>query len=56
MYKGPAKGIGQLAEKYAVSVKLLKIWLAEAGIEIGNRRILKPKEISILYKAQGEPE
>ena len=57
-YKGKSLSRGELAARYGITTEMLNDWLKqiEDKLNLNRRRILRPKEINIIFQEWGEPD
>jgi phage antirepressor YoqD-like protein len=55
-YKGKSLSRGEIAQKYGITPEMLNDWLKEISykLKIGKRRIIRPKEINLIWEEWGE--
>ncbi len=57
-YKGKALSRGELAARYGITTEMFNDWLKEidSKLSLQRRRVLKPKEINIIFEEWGMPD
>ncbi len=57
LYKGKSLSRSTMAAMYGVSLELFNKWLKDLkNLKLGNRRVIRPKEIGKIIKEWGEPD
>lgn len=54
VYRGGFLSVKELSAKYRMSVKLFRLYIHDAGIDLKGRHLLSPKQVNLLIAEYGQ--